>query len=258
MKNWALTETLVGQKKGKLICCFYAAGKGEIPWLQNVSIRSWHWEINNAKYLIASKVTRSKKYDLNSIDALPLDKGDSSTTGEQKQPRSNNDELLCGNNYEKGTMDFHDNLPKASINSSISSSDAASTLGYPTIIPQCHTGIQMKQESFLQQEMVRLYCNQLTIQLRFCKSEPTPYLEVISTNGAQEDVKAILSKLQEHIIHQQCQLLCLSLWFAKENMTKWTRQQCCSASIKGGLQTGLDATKNSEMLMRWYRQFRVT
>jgi hypothetical protein len=41
-------------------------------------------------------------------------------------------------------------------------------------------------------------------------------------------------------------------------MNKWPWQQCCSSSIKVGLQTGLDATKKSEMLMRWYRQFRVT
>jgi hypothetical protein len=33
-------------------------------------IKSWHSEINDAKDLIASKVTRSKKNDLNSINAV--------------------------------------------------------------------------------------------------------------------------------------------------------------------------------------------
>jgi hypothetical protein len=32
-------------------------------------------EINGAKDLIASEVTRSKKFDLNSINTLPLNKG---------------------------------------------------------------------------------------------------------------------------------------------------------------------------------------
>jgi len=48
----------------------------------------------------------------------------------------------------------------------------------------------------------------------------TSYLEVIPTNGELEDVKEILSKFQKHVLHQKCQLLCLSLWFAKENMNK--------------------------------------
>jgi len=68
-------------KKGKLIHCFYAAGKGEVPGLQNAMIKNWHSEINDAKDLIASKVTRSKKNVLNGINALPVDKGDSSARG---------------------------------------------------------------------------------------------------------------------------------------------------------------------------------
>jgi hypothetical protein len=48
-------------KKGKLIHCFYASGKGEVPGLQNAMIKKWHSEINDAKDLVASKVTRSKK-----------------------------------------------------------------------------------------------------------------------------------------------------------------------------------------------------
>jgi hypothetical protein len=47
-------------KKGKLIHCFYAASKGEVTRLQNAAIKSCHSEINDAKDLIASKVTRSK------------------------------------------------------------------------------------------------------------------------------------------------------------------------------------------------------
>jgi hypothetical protein len=45
---------------------------------------------------------------------------------------------------------------------------------------------------------------------------------------------------------------------ASKVTNKWTWQPCFSASIKVGLRTGLDETKNSEKLMRWYRQFRVT
>ncbi len=46
----------------------------------------------------------------------------------------------------------------------------------------------------------------------------TSYLEVGSKNGEQEDVREILSKFQKNVLNQKCQLLCLSLWFAKENM----------------------------------------
>jgi len=98
-------------------------------------IKSRHSKINYAKDLIASKITRSKNIGLNSINALPLDKGESSVGGKQKQPQNDNYKLLLDNNYEKGIMDFHNNNPKASKKSFISSSDAASTLDYPTIIP---------------------------------------------------------------------------------------------------------------------------
>jgi hypothetical protein len=58
-------------------------------------------EINDAKDLIASKVTRSKKIDLNSIIALPLNKGGISAMKKQKQIQNDN-ELLFDNDYTKG------------------------------------------------------------------------------------------------------------------------------------------------------------
>jgi hypothetical protein len=135
--------------------------------LPNAVIKSWHSKINYAKDLIASKITRSKNIGLNSINALPLDKGESSVGGKQKQPQNDNDKLLLDNNYEKGIMDFHNNPPKASKNPSFHRRMLLQPLITPLLSLQCHTGIQMRQESFLQQEMVKLHCNQLTIRLRY-------------------------------------------------------------------------------------------
>ena len=55
-------------------------------------------EINDAEDLIASKVTRSKKMDLNCINDLELNKGESSARGKRKHPQNQDNEIL----FEKG------------------------------------------------------------------------------------------------------------------------------------------------------------
>jgi hypothetical protein len=122
-------------------------------------------------------------------------------------------------------MDFHDNPPKASKKSFVSSSDAASTLDHPTIIyPMSYWDSNEARILFATRDgetALQSIDNQIEI-LQKANKMKTSYLEVISTNGEREDVKEILSKFQKHVLHQKCQLLCLSLWFAKENMNKWT------------------------------------
>jgi hypothetical protein len=120
-------------------------------------------------------------------------------------------------------MDFHDNLPKASKNPFVSSSDAASSLDHPTIIhPMSYWDSNEARNLFAtrnDETVLQSIDNQIEILQKANKME-TSYLEVISTNGEREDVKEILSKFQKHILRQKCQLLCLSLWFAKENVNK--------------------------------------
>ena len=84
----------------------------------------------------------------------------------------------------------------------------------------------------------------------------TSYLDVIATNGEVDDL--ILTNYQKHAVRQKCQLLCMALNLANEKMNKWSWKQCCGGAIKAGKRMGVDATKNPETLMRWYRHFRVS
>jgi len=127
-------------------------------------------------------------------------------------------------------MDFHDNPPKASKKPFISSLDATSTLDYPTIIhPMSYLDSNEVRIFFATRDgetVLQSIHNQIEILQKANRME-TSYLEVISTNGEWEDVKEMLSKFQNQVLHQKCQLLFLSLWFTKENMNKWTAVLQC-------------------------------
>ena len=127
-------------------------------------------------------------------------------------------------------MDFHDNPPKASKNPFVSSSDAASSLYHPTIIhPMSYWDSNEARNLFAtrnDETVLQSIDNQIEILQKANRTE-TSYLAVISTNGEWEDVKEMLSKFQNQVLHQKCQLLLLSLWFTKENMNKWTAVLQC-------------------------------
>jgi hypothetical protein len=68
-------------------------------------------------------------------------------------------------------MDFHDNPPKASKNPFVSSSDAASSLDHPTIIHPMSYWDSNEARNLFATRNDELYCNQLTIRLRYCKKQ---------------------------------------------------------------------------------------
>ncbi len=76
----------------------------------------------------------------------------------------------------------------------------------------------------------------------------TSYLDVNSTNEEEDDL--MLTNYQKHMVHQKCQLLCMALNLANENMNKWSWKQCCSGVIKAGKWMGQNATTKSETLMQ--------
>ena len=65
-----------------------------------------------------------------------------------------------------------------------------------------------------------------------------------------------ISQHQVWAIQQKCQYIALALQLARENMNRWTWQQCCSVGVKRLAKQGLTLTTHARVVTKWYRHFR--
>ncbi len=80
----------------------------------------------------------------------------------------------------------------------------------------------------------------------------TGYLTI---TGSPELDDNTLSNYQKHCVRQKCQLLCMVLNLALDNMDGWIWDKCCQMALKAGIRMGINITKNGKVVMRWYRMF---
>ena len=95
---------------------------------------------------------------------------------------------------------------------------------------------------------------QIEILMKGNKTEES-YLDVIYGNATMDG--STLSSFEKHQIRLKCQLLCMSLNLALENMNDWTWNRCCSEAIAIGIKMGISTVKNPKMIEKWYRGFRA-
>jgi hypothetical protein len=80
------------------------------------------------------------------------------------------------------------------------------------------------------------------------------YLEVIDGSEALEEENTLMS-FEKHTIHIRCQLLCLSLHLAIENINIWTWNKCYTETIRQSQRMGFFSVKHSKTVEKWYRAF---
>jgi hypothetical protein len=96
--------------------------------------------------------------------------------------------------------------------------------------------------------------SQIEILMKGNKTEES-YLDVIYGNATMDG--STLSSFEKHQIRLKCQLLCMSLNLALENMNDWTWNRCCSEAIATGIKMGISTVKNPKTIEKWYRGFRT-
>jgi hypothetical protein len=102
------------------------------------------------------------------------------------------------------------------------------------------------------------FSTQISI-LQNANAKSSSYLSVIF--GAEHVDESIFSSYQKHTIRQKCQLLCMALTHAQENMKGWqnegwTWNKCCSEALEVGRKMGVTRVTNAHTIENWYRQFR--
>jgi hypothetical protein len=64
-----------------------------------------------------------------------------------------------------------------------------------------------------------------------------------------------LSSFEKHMIRIRCQLLCLALHMALDNMNNWTWNKCCCEAIVQSKRMDIVSVKYSKTIEKWYRAF---
>ena len=95
---------------------------------------------------------------------------------------------------------------------------------------------------------------QIEILMKGNKTEDS-YLDVIYGDATMDS--STLSSFEKHQIRLKCQLLCMSLNLALENINDWTWNRCCSEAIAIGIKMGISTVKNPKTIEKWYRGFRA-
>jgi hypothetical protein len=81
------------------------------------------------------------------------------------------------------------------------------------------------------------------------------YLDVIYGNATMDG--STLSSFEKHQIQLKCQLLCMSLNLALENMNNWTWNICFSEAIATEIKMGTSTVKNPKTMEKWYMGFQT-
>jgi hypothetical protein len=217
---------------------YYATRNGEKPFINKET--KWFECIDDAKELLNSKVTRTSAVELSAVPIIV-------------EPAIKKRKLLELKASAAQAPENH-----------VSSPDGANLV--PTASSACHCPLAPQEmcnywtstEAKIlfrprseedTRESIRA---QITI-LTAANASETAYLAVIA--GSPEIDENTLSNYQKHCVRQKCQLLCMALNLALDNMNGWSWDKCCQMA-KAGIRMGINITKNGKVVMRWYRMFR--